>query len=94
MGALLWGALGFLREVKRLSKPQQYVDLHTQERCREIRPFSDVVKHVTIFLYLRPLLRDGWLFQRLLAHVNSSVLTWDLTFEERGQHPRTVASSP
>ena len=46
----------FLSDMHEVRNPQPYLDLATNERHQEKRPWSDVVKHVTIFRWIRPLL--------------------------------------
>ena len=77
----------FLWNMWDLWNPEPYVVSKTGEIQREIRPIHSVLGHVLLFRWIRPILGDGTLFQHVLIRLNRGVMTWDRTFEERGEEP-------
>ena len=74
-----------ISDFRRLSRPVKHRVLKTGELKQETRPWSDVLLHMFIFLYIRPLTKDGVLFQYLLTYLNRKFLTWDQAFAEQGK---------
>ena len=78
-----------ISDFRRLSRPVRHRVLETGELKQETRPWSDVLLHMFIFLYIRPLTKDGVLFQYLLTYLNRKFLTWDQPFAKQGKDPAT-----
>ena len=82
-------SLKLARDVQRIRNPKPYVELETGKLHIERRPMSDVLIHVAIFCCVRPVLGDGYIFQQLLARLNSKFMSWDVPFEEQGKDAKT-----
>ena len=76
-------------DFRRLSRPVRHRVLATGELKQERRPWTDVLLHMLIFLYIRPLTKDGVLFQYLLTFLNRQFLTWDQPFADQGKDAAT-----
>eukprot|EP00747_Dinoflagellata_sp_TGD_P184708 gnl/TRDRNA2_/TRDRNA2_40592_c1_seq1.p1 gnl/TRDRNA2_/TRDRNA2_40592_c1~~gnl/TRDRNA2_/TRDRNA2_40592_c1_seq1.p1 ORF type:complete len:377 (+),score=49.97 gnl/TRDRNA2_/TRDRNA2_40592_c1_seq1:62-1192(+) len=81
--------LDLLPGVKDVRYTPPYLDLANGELVHECPPWSDVLNHVLLFKWLYPLVGDGWLFQQVLVAVNSKYQSWDETFAQQGQDPKT-----
>ena len=82
-------ALKFISDTLDVMYCPLYINLHTKKIDRERRPLIDSLVHAILFRWIRVLLGDGYLYQKLLIILNASFLTWDETFESRGENATT-----
>lgn len=82
---LVFITIKFISDILEIMYPPLYINLHTKKIGRENRPLLDAFVHAILFRLIRVILGDGYIYQILLIKLNNSYLTWDETFESRGE---------